>query len=194
MDHPGFQRFFRHHFLALHQEGQGGLQANQVDHAHDTTAARQQAQANFRQTDLYRLVVVGNTVVGCQANLKAATEGRAVDGRHYRYRQLLQAAQAVFGHGQHFHKLAFIALFGLDQIIEVAAGKERFFGGGENNPGEAFFVLQFFNGGIHGVAVFGVHRVYRPRHIHGDCYDAVCVFFVIECAHLCIPEFCRRGF
>ena len=86
VDHPGGQRLVRGHLDTLEQVRQGLLQSQQVHHAHNAAAARQQAQSNFRQAQLYAAVIPGHTVVTAQADFKATAEGGTINCRHYRYR------------------------------------------------------------------------------------------------------------
>ena len=187
MDEPGVQRLHRRYALALEQERQCGLEAEQLGHAHDAAATGQQAEGYFRQAELHRLVIPGNAVVAGEANLEAPTEGSAVDGGDHRYRQLLETAQLRLDLGGTGHEAPDRVRGHAHEVIEVAAGEKHLLGRGEHEAGDALVGFQPVQRGAEVAAELVVHRVHRTAHVHGDGDDAVVVLVVMHGHDSCPP-------
>ena len=176
------QRLPRPDLLALEQVRQGLLQAQHAHHAHDPAATGQQAQGDFRQADLQRLVVQGHAVMASQADFPTAAQGRAVDCRHHRLAQGLQRPQLGLEGQNHVIEGLGLGFSDLDQLVEIAAGEEGFLRRRDDHPGDVGLLgLQPGQGGGHGVAVGRIHGVGAlARHVDGQDHDLVLAFFVTD--------------
>jgi hypothetical protein len=162
--------------LALEEHvEQSALDAQQAHGARHATAAGQQSQAHLGQADLAALGVERDAVVGGEGDLVAAAERGAVDGRHDRLAQLLQAPHVRLHAVDHLRDLGGGARPGGAELVEVAACEEGLLGGGDHDAGDGVLLgLQPVDrrperlpeGVVHGVR--GLVRV-----VHGEHDDAV---------------------
>ena len=153
--------FFHFQPLALHQHlHQGVLDAQHAHAAHHAAGAGQQAQADFREAELRFRIVQRDTTVAGQRDFQTAAQGGAVERRDHGFAQGFQAAQLRLAG---FHALGeFGGVFRghFDQVIEVAAGEEGAFRGGDDDAGDlVFFFLQTGDHLFHGTHVALVHGV-----------------------------------
>ena len=180
VNQTNFLGFIRFHALTLHQHLHQAILDTQ--HAHDTghaTAAGQQAQRYFRQTELGGFVIDGNAVMTGQCDFQTATQSRAVHGRNHRLAQCFQDPQLTLDLGHTGQKLRAIFLARLQQITQVTARKKGFLGRGNDHPGNLVFLFfQTLDHRRHGLAVQLVHGIGRlVGIIQGQNDDIVRVFF-----------------
>ncbi|MCY1549976.1 hypothetical protein D9M68_861880 [compost metagenome] len=131
-----------------------------------------------------------------QGNFKAAPQCRTVNGRHYRNGQTLESTKVILGQLDLRLKIGLVTRLEVQQFVQVAAGKEGAFGGGNHDASQASFLLQTLHGLSHGVAIQLVHGVDRTWHVHSQRNDAVGILFVLECVHkrgLACEEILRSG-
>ena len=127
---PGFQGGLRAQHAPFQHERHGAFDAQQIGHAHNTAAPRQQAQRHLGQANFHLWGINGNAVMAGQTNLKTATCGCTIDGGHHRHAQLFQAAHIGLGARDAFKDLVFLAGFYADQPFQIAAREKRVFGRG----------------------------------------------------------------
>ncbi|MNQ82849.1 hypothetical protein D3C85_979150 [compost metagenome] len=180
IDQPGLQGLRRSDFLAFEQVRQRLFQAQHAHHAHHPATARQQAEGHFRQPDLHRAVVQGHTVMAGQADLPATPQRCTIDRRYHRFAEGFQGAQLAFKLQHTVVEGLGFRLANLDQFVEIAAGKEGFFPGGDDHPGDGILVGQQTLDAVgHGLAVHRVHGVGAlARHVDGQDHNPVRPLFV----------------
>ncbi len=121
-----------------------------------------------------------------QGQFQATAQGGAVDCRHHRLAQGFQLTQRPGDLGaEHGEKLFGVLWLHLDQLAEVAAGKKRFLGRGQNNAFDTVnFSLQALDGLAKRLAKIRIHGVGGlVGHIQGKGDNVVLVFFVANRAH-----------
>ncbi len=180
MDQAHGLGFLRLHALALHQHvHQRVLDAQHAHHTGDTAAARQQAQGHFRQAELCRLVVDGHAVMAGQGDFQTTAQRGAVERRNDRLAQGFDDTQLALDLCHPGQKALGVFLFGFQQVTQVAAGKEGFLRGGDDDTGDVvLFLFQTLDHGRHGTAIQLVHGVGGlVRIIQRQRHDVVRVFF-----------------
>ena len=124
----GLEGGFRIYLLALHQEREGGLQANHPGQSLGAATAGQQAQCHFRQAQLNAVVFNGHAVMAGQGDLKPAAQGAAVDGGNHRFAAGLEKAHVGFQAVDHVFKGLGILPGNLVELVQIAAGEEGLLG------------------------------------------------------------------
>ena len=119
--------------LAFEQDGRGVHHADQARDALRAAGARQQADLDLGLADLGARVGRGDAVVGGQADLEAAAQGRAVDRRHDRLAAGLLAAEQLLELAELVHQLAGVGGVGAQKHFQVGAGDEVGLGRGDDD-------------------------------------------------------------
>jgi hypothetical protein len=184
LDDPRLVRLGRVEVRALHHQHERLLGADHARQALRPAGARQQAHLHLGQADLRLRVVQRDAVMAGQAQLEAAAERRAVDGRDQRLAAGLQLAEQQREAARVAVDLLRVlhAREHADQVLEVGPGDEAVLGRGDHHAlhgrvaGERLDGLAQF---AHELRRQHVHR--PPGDVDDQQRDAVLVHGILEC-------------
>ncbi len=126
-------RGFGRNLLSFKQEGQGFFQPQQTRQSHRAAAARQETQRDFRQAQTDVVVVQHDTMMAHQAEFITAAQCAAVDGSYQGLTQRFKLAHLAFQRLDRGEECLSILGLNLHDLGQVAACKEGFFSGSDNN-------------------------------------------------------------